>query len=74
MVSLQLGTSKPNVYIKLQVRHVSRVRITLRNTFRVLVIAKVRECGRQQSKVKMLLLQRCALHKFRLTDDQNTRD
>ena len=32
------------------------------------------ECGRQRSKVKMLLLQGCALRKFHATDGQNTRD
>ena len=32
------------------------------------------ECGRQQSNVKTLLLQGCALRKFHVTDDQNTRD
>ena len=29
---------------------------------------------RLRSKVKTLLLQRCALRKFHVTDDQNTRD
>ena len=33
-----------------------------------------RECGRKQSKVKMLLLHRCALHKLYVTDSQNRRD
>ena len=32
------------------------------------------KCGRQRSKVKKRLLQRCALHKFHVTDGQNTRD
>ena len=32
------------------------------------------ECGRQRSKVKMILLQRFALHKFQVTDGQNMRD
>ena len=32
------------------------------------------EYGRQQSKVKTLLLQRCALRKFRVTYGQKTRD
>ena len=32
------------------------------------------ECRRQQLKVKALLLQRCALRKFRVTYGQNTRD
>ena len=32
------------------------------------------ECGRQRSKVKTLLLQRCALRKFHVTDGQNTCD
>ena len=31
------------------------------------------ECG-QRSRVKTLLLQRCALHKFHVTNDQNARD
>ena len=31
-------------------------------------------CGRQRSEVKTLLLQRCALRKFHVTDGQNTRD
>ena len=35
----------------------------------ILVITKGRECGRQQSTVQMLLLQRCVLRK----DGQNTR-
>ena len=33
-----------------------------------------RECGRKQSKVKMLLLHRCALHKLYVTDSQNRHD
>ena len=32
------------------------------------------ECGRQRSKVKTLLLQRCALRKFHVIDGQNMRD
>ena len=32
------------------------------------------EGGQQRSKVKTLLLQRCALRKFHVTDGQNTRD
>ena len=40
----------------------------------ILVIPKVTECGRQRSKVITLLLQRCALRKFHVTDGQNTRD
>ena len=32
------------------------------------------ECGRQRSKTKTLLLQRCALRTFHLTDGQNTSD
>ena len=32
------------------------------------------ECGRQQSKVKTLLLHRFALSEFHVTDSQNTRD
>ena len=31
------------------------------------------ECRRQQLKVKMLLLQHCALHKYHVIDGQNTR-
>ena len=32
------------------------------------------ECGRQRLKVKTILLQRFALHKFQVTDGQNMRD
>ena len=32
------------------------------------------KCGRQRSKVKTLLLHRCALRKFHVTNSQNTRD
>ena len=32
------------------------------------------ECERQRSKVKTLLLQRCALRKFHVTDCQDMRD
>ena len=32
------------------------------------------ECGQQRSKVKTLLLQRCSLRWFHVTDSQNTRD
>ena len=32
------------------------------------------ECRRQQLKVKTLLLQHCALHKYNMIDGQNTRD
>ena len=35
---------------------------------------KVTECGRLRSKVKTLLLQRCALIKFHVRGGQNTRD
>ena len=35
---------------------------------------KVTECVRQRSKVNTLLLKRCALRKFHVIDDQNTRD
>ena len=35
---------------------------------------KVTECGRQRSKVKTLLLQRCALRKLNVIDGQNTLD
>ena len=43
----------------------------------ILLITKgygVRATRRQRSKVKTLLLQRCALRKFHVTDGQNTRD
>ena len=32
------------------------------------------KCGRQRSTVKTLLLHRCALRKFHVTNSQNTRD
>ena len=32
------------------------------------------KCGRQRSRVKTLLLHRCALRKFHVTNSQNTRD
>ena len=32
------------------------------------------KCGRQRSKIKTLLLHRCALRKFHVTNSQNTRD
>ena len=32
------------------------------------------ECGRDRSKVKTLLVQRCVLLKFHITEGQNTRD
>ena len=32
------------------------------------------ECSRERLKVKMLLLQHCALHKFHVMDCQDTRD
>ena len=32
------------------------------------------ECGQQRLKVKMLLLQHCALRKFHMIDGQNTCD
>ena len=38
------------------------------------IITKVRQYGRLRSKVETPLLQRCALRKFHVTDDQNTRD
>ena len=35
---------------------------------------RLRSAGDNDRKVKTLLLQRCALRKFHLTDGQNTRD
>ena len=43
-------------------------------TIKRLVIPKVWESGRQRSEVQTLLLQRCALRKFSLTDGQNKPD
>ena len=39
-----------------------------------LVITKDYGCSLQRSKVKTLLVQRCALCKFQVTDRPNTRD
>ena len=51
------------------------VKLTKRlKLYSYILYPKVTECGRQRSKVKTRLLQRCALRKFHVTDGQNTRD